>query len=219
MTGTGDDARNGPDRPLLHPDAAREAQPRPASSSSTRARAERAEAFAERARRPATRRRISRRRSRIRTPTRSSSGSRTTCTRRRSSSARDTARRPVHEAARTQRRGGEADPRHRRARRRLRRLPRGPRLHAEDAQGRRGGARRPDRRRHVGALTRDAPRPAQRVVLGRQAGGRRRDRRPRLPLHRDRPQLRGQGEPARRGRCAGWTRSSTRSRRRTTRSR
>ena len=59
--------------------------------------------------------------------------------------------------------------------------------------------RRPDRRRHVGALARDAPRAAQRVVLGRRAGRRRRDRRPRLPLHRDRPQLHGQGEPARRG--------------------
>ena len=56
---------------------------------------------------------------------------------------------------------------------------------------------RPDRRRHVGPLPRDAPRPALRVVLGRRAGGRRRGDRPRLPLHRDHPQLRGQGEPAR----------------------
>ena len=77
--------------------------------------------------------------------------------------------------ARTARRG-EADPRHRRGRRHLRRLPRGPRLHAEDAEGGRGRAGRPDRRRHVGALARDASRPALRLVLGRRAGGRRRGR-------------------------------------------
>ena len=36
------------------------------------------------------------------------------------------------------------------------------------------GAGRPDRRRPLGPLARDAPRPAQRLVLGRGAGGRRR---------------------------------------------
>ena len=51
---------------------------------------------------------------------------------------------PVHEAARTNRRGGEADARHGRARGRVRRLPRGPVLHAEDAQGDPLG-RRPER--------------------------------------------------------------------------
>ena len=43
------------------------------------------------------------------------------------------------------------------------------------------------------------PGPAQRLVLGRAADGRRRDHRPRLPLHRDHPQLRRQGKPAGRG--------------------
>ena len=49
--------------------------------------------------------------------------------------------RPLHEAARADRGGGEADARHRRARRRLRRLPRGSRLHAEDAEGGRARCR------------------------------------------------------------------------------
>ena len=62
---------------------------------------------------------------------------------------------------------------------------------------------RRDRRRDVGALARDAPGPAQRLVLGRDAGGRRADRRPRLPLHRDRPQLHRQGQPAGRGDVLG----------------
>ena len=52
------------------------------------------------------------------------------------------------------------------------------------------------RRRDLGALARDPPRAAQRVVLGRSADRRWRDHRPRLPLHRDHPQLRRQGEPA-----------------------
>ena len=43
------------------------------------------------------------------------------------------------------------------------------------------------------------PGPAQRLVLGRPADRRRRDHRPRLPLHRDHPELRRQGEPAGRG--------------------
>ena len=43
------------------------------------------------------------------------------------------------------------------------------------------------------------PGPALGVVLGRPADRRRRDHRPRLPLHRDHPQLRRQGEPAGRG--------------------
>ena len=62
---------------------------------------------------------------------------------------------------------------------------------------------RPSRRArsatYVGPLAGDASRPAQRVVLGRPADRRRRDHRPRLPLHRDHPQLRRQGEPAGRG--------------------
>ena len=65
------------------------------------------------------------------------------------------------------------------------------------------GAAGRDRRRHVGALARDASGPAQRVVLGREAGRRRADRRPRLPLHRDRPQLHRQGQPAARGDVLG----------------
>ena len=43
------------------------------------------------------------------------------------------------------------------------------------------------------------PGPALRLVLGRPADRRRRDHRPRLPLHRDHPQLRRQGEPPGRG--------------------
>ena len=49
---------------------------------------------------------------------------------------------------------------------------------------------------HLGPLTRDASRTAFGVVLGRPADRWRRDHRPRLPLHRDHPQLRRQGEPA-----------------------
>ncbi len=76
------------------------------------------------------------------------------------------------------------------------RLSRGPVLHAEDAQGDRVGSWRRGRRRHVGPLSRDASRAAQRLVLGRPADRRRRDHRPRLPLHRDHPELRRQGKPA-----------------------
>ena len=43
------------------------------------------------------------------------------------------------------------------------------------------------------------PGPALGLVLGRPADRRRRDHRPRLPLHRDHPQLRRQGKPAGRG--------------------
>ena len=43
------------------------------------------------------------------------------------------------------------------------------------------------------------PGPHSRLVLGRPADRRRRDHRPRLPLHRDHPELRRQGEPAGRG--------------------
>ena len=49
--------------------------------------------------------------------------------------------RPVHEAARADRRGGAPDARGRGVGRRLRRLPRGPVLHAQDAQGDRLGPR------------------------------------------------------------------------------
>ena len=66
--------------------------------------------------------------------------------------------RPLHETARAHGRGGEANSRHRRERRHLRRLSRGSRLHAEDAEGAGDGPRRVDRRRHVGALARDASR-------------------------------------------------------------
>ena len=72
-------------------------------------------------------------------------------------------------------------------------------LHAQDAQGRARGRGRRDRRRHLGPLAGDASRTALGVVLGRPADRRRRDHRPRLPLHRDHPQLRRQGEPAGRG--------------------
>ena len=60
-------------------------------------------------------------------------------------------------------------------------------------------AGRRDRRRDLGPLARDASRPALGLVLGRPADRRRRDHRPRLPLHRDHPQLRRQGQPAGRG--------------------
>ena len=104
-------------------------------------------------------------------------------------------------------------------RRRLRRLPRGSRLHAQDPESGRRGSGGPDRGRALGALARDAPRSAQRLVLGRGAGRRWADRRSRLPLHRDHPLLHGQGEPARGGDVLDATRSSIRSRPRTTRSR
>ena len=76
-----------------------------------------------------------------------------------------------------------------------------------------------DRRRDMGPLPRDAPRAAQRVVLGRSADRRRGDHRPRLPLHRDHPELRRQGEPAGRRPVSRPTPSSTRSPTRTTPSR
>ncbi len=72
-------------------------------------------------------------------------------------------------------------------------------LHAQDAQGDRGRRERGGRERDVGPVARDASRPALSVVLGWPADRRRRDHRPRLPLHRDHPQLRRQGEPAARG--------------------
>ena len=64
----------------------------------------------------------------------------------------------VHQAARSDRRRGPADARGGRAGRRLRRLPRGPVLHAQDAQGRRVGRGRRARRRDLGPLPRDPPR-------------------------------------------------------------
>ena len=84
------------------------------------------------------------------------------------------------------------------------RLPRGPRA-TRPRRSRRsppveGGARRQGA---VGALARDPPGTAQRLVLGRRQGRRRGHRRPRLPLHRDRPELRRQGQPARRGDVLG----------------
>ena len=194
----GVDARNGPDRPLLHPHAARPAQPRP--------RRGRLLALA------GARRGVRARERRAADLDRSRGGDRAS----RDRHGRDRAAEPsaprggravrearqggaLHEAARAQRGRGEADPRDRRGSRHLRRLPRGSRLLTEDAEGGRGGAGRPDRRRHVGALPRDASRPALRLVLGRGAGRRRRGDRPRLPLHRDHPQLHGQGQPPARG--------------------
>ena len=106
---------------------------------------------------------------------------------------------PVHEAARPDRGRGQADARDRREGGRVRRLPRGPVLHAEDAQGGPVGRRRVDRRRHLGPVAGDPPRTAFGLVLGRPADRWRRDHRPRLPLHRDRPQLHRQGRPAGRG--------------------
>ena len=53
--------------------------------------------------------------------------------------------------------------------RRLRRLPRGPVLHAQDAQGRRVGPGRRDRRRDLGPLARDASR--DRIRRGSGTGG------------------------------------------------
>ena len=93
----------------------------------------------------------------------------------------------------------QADARGGRAGRRLRRLPRGPVLHAQDAQGDPVRPGRRARRRDLGPLPRDASGAAQRLVLGRPAHRRRRHHRPRLPLHRDHPQLHRQGEPAGRG--------------------
>ena len=60
-------------------------------------------------------------------------------------------------------------------------------------------AGRGDRRRDLGPLARDPSRAAFGLVLGRPPDRRRRDHRPRLPLHRDHPELRRQGEPAGRG--------------------
>ena len=127
--------------------------------------------------------------------------------------------RPVHQAARSDGRGGPADARHGREGRRLRRLPRGPVLHAQDAQGGRLGPGRGDRRCHLGPFARGPSRTALGVVLGRPADRRRRDHRPRLPLHRDHPQLRRQGEPAGRGPVPHRHARSTRSPTRTTPSR
>ena len=81
----------------------------------------------------------------------------------------------------------------------VRGLPRGPGVHAQDAQGAGLGPVRGGRRRALGAEPGDAPGAAQRLVLGRRAGRRWRHRRPRLPLHRDRAVVRGQGEPPGRG--------------------
>ena len=94
---------------------------------------------------------------------------------------------------------GATDPGGRRVGRRLRRLPRGPLLHPQDAQGGPLGPGGRPRRRDLGPLARGASRAAQRLVLGRPADRRRRHHRPGLPLHRDHPQLRGQGQPAGRG--------------------
>ena len=102
----------------------------------------------------------------------------------------------VHQAPGPDGRRGAADARGGRGGGRVRRLPRGPVLHAQDAQGDQVRAGRRAGRRDLGPLPRDAPRAAQRLVLGRPADRRRRHHRPRLPLHRDHPQLRRQGEPA-----------------------
>ena len=74
------------------------------------------------------------------------------------------------QAAGPERRGGRAHPGGRGAGRGVRRLPGGPRLHAQDAQGAGLGAVRGHRRRALGAEPGDAPGAAQRLVLGRRAG-------------------------------------------------
>ena len=182
----------GLDRRLLHDDPARPAQPRPGRRRLLplgRARRGVPHALGH----PARRRRASRRRSTTPTSTPSSSGCPTTCTRRRSHRRRRAGKpvlctKPLARSAEEAKRILDT----RRVGRALRRLPRGPRLHAEDDQGAGRRRRRCDRRRDVGAQPGDPPRPAQRVVLGRRAGRRRVHRRPRLPLHRDHPQLRRQ---------------------------
>ena len=78
------------------------------------------------------------------------------------------------------------------------------------------GAPRRARQDPLGPLARNPLRPAQRLVLEQGALRRRRDRRPRLPLHRDRPQLHRQRHPPRRSHAAGATRRSIRSKPRTT---
>ncbi len=87
-------------------------------------------------------------------------------------------------------------------------------LHAEDAQGDRSGAGR-----RVGDVTwvrsrETHPGPHSAWFWDAEAGRRRRDHRPRLPLHRDHPQLRRQGQPAGRGDVLGrHARASDRGRR------
>ena len=70
----------------------------------------------------------------------------------------------------------------------------------------------------VGAQPGGPPWTTQRLVLGRRAGRRRRDRRSRLSLHRDHPQLRRQRQPTRRGDVLERHAWCTRSTPRTTRS-
>ena len=215
----GDDARHGADRPLLHADAARAARPRPRArrllalggAGARRSRARTASPSG----RP-----TSRRRSPIRRPTRSSiglpnhlheeavelcarHGKAILCTKPLARTAAE-AKRMLDTVERAGVFGGYLED-----------LVYTPKTLKAVGDGR-GRAARPG---HVGALARDAPGPAQRVVLGCGAGGRRRHRRPRLPLHRDHPQLRRQGQPAARGHVLDSTRSCTRSRRTTTRSR
>ena len=105
----------------------------------------------------------------------------------------------VHEAAGPLGGRGQAHPRRRGVGGRVRRLPGGPRLHPQDDQVAGCRRQRGDRRRDVGAQPRDPSRSPQRVVLGRRTGRWWMHRRPRLPLHRDHPQLRRQDEPSRRG--------------------
>ena len=105
----------------------------------------------------------------------------------------------VHQAARPQRRRGAPHARDGRVGGHLRGLPRGPVLHPEVAEGLPRRARRRRRRCDLGPLSGGTSRPALGLVLGWPADRRRRDHRPRLPLHRDRPQLRRQGEPPGRG--------------------
>ena len=106
---------------------------------------------------------------------------------------------PLHQAAGPHRGRGEGDARRRGEGRRLPRLPRGPRLHAEDAEGPRVGPQGRDRPRAVDPLARGAPRAAQRLVLDEGALGRRRHR--------------GHGLPhASRSGGASWARTCARSR-------
>ncbi len=213
----GDDAGHGPDRALLHDDAARSARARPG--------ARRVLALGgpgERLRgglghpgahdRPRGGRGASRdRRRRRRPPEPPPRGS--------DRPGRETREGcPLHEATRAERGGGQAHPRHGRERRGLRRLPRGPRVHAEDAEGGRRRAGRPDRagdRGHARARrTRGRTAPGSGTPSRRAAG-----RSSTSAATASRSSATSSGRRTARSRsCAGRTRSSIRSRPKTTRS-
>ena len=198
-------ARHRADRRFLHDDAARPAQPRPRRRSSTRVRSSAATAFSQRWGVPhattsvAGRGRASRRRHRRRRPAQppARGGDRAQPPRR---------ARPCCAPSRSARTAAEA--------KRILELvePAGVFggyledlvLHAQDAEGGR-------RRSQAGAIgdvmwvrSREThPGPHSAWFWDAEQAGRRLHRRPRLPLHRDHPQLRRQGQPARRGDVLG----------------